>query len=96
VVVNKAALTRRLTKSSGISLREAAVCLDIILDEIAAAIIRGERIELRELGSFTVRKTAERKTALNNPAAAIIPEHGRVVFRPCRKLRKSVWDQGGS
>jgi len=67
------------------------MCLDLIFDIMSDAISRGERIELRGFGSFDVRQVAARKTALVNQP--VVPSHGRIVFRPCQKLRQSVWNK---
>ena len=90
--MNKAALMRKIAKTSGISCREAAVCIDSMISSVTDALANGERIELRGFGSFTVKTVAAKKTALAN--GTVIPAHGRIVFRPCQKLRESVWNKG--
>jgi integration host factor subunit beta len=85
-MLNKQVLMRSASRTTGLSLRETATCIDSIIEALSDAISRGERIELRGLGSFMVRETAARKAAFAN-----IPAHGRIVFRPCQKLRESVW-----
>jgi nucleoid DNA-binding protein len=69
-------------------LRNTAACIDSIIEAVNGAISRGERIELRGFGTFDVRKIAARKAAF-----ADVPAHGRIVFRPCQKLRESVWNK---
>jgi nucleoid DNA-binding protein len=90
-MLNKQALMRAASKTTGLSLRDTAACIDSIIETIASAISRGERVELRGLGSFDVRTTAARKTVFTN-----VPAHGRVVFRPSQKLRESAWKFSGS
>jgi nucleoid DNA-binding protein len=90
-MINRATLLRMIRKATALSYREAAVCVDTVIDALAEGISRGERVELRGLGSFTVRKTASKRTALVE--GAVIPAHGRIMFRPCQKLRESVWNQ---
>ena len=82
---------QKISKTTKRPLREASMCIDVIFDIMSDAISRGERIELRGFGSFDVRQVAARKTALAN--SAIVPAHGRIVFRPCQKLRQSVWNK---
>jgi hypothetical protein len=36
--------------------------------------------------------TAAKKSAFSN-TSSVIPSHGRIVFRPCQKLRLSVWNR---
>ena len=90
-MLNKALLMREIAKTTKLPLREASMCIDVIFDVMADSLSRGERIDLRGFGSFDVRKTAARKIALAN--GAIVPAHGRIVFRPCQKLRESVWNK---
>ena len=86
-MLNKASLIRAVNKTAGITLREASICIDSIIESLNEAITRGEKIELRGLGSFFVRKVASKKTGIAN-----VPAHSRVYFRPCQKLRESVWN----
>jgi len=90
-MIKKASLMQKISKTTKLPLREASVCIDVIFDAIADAISRGERVELRGFGSFDVRQVAARKTALANDA--VVPAHGRIVFRPNKKLRTSVWNK---
>jgi len=81
-------LTQKINKTSGLSLLDASLCIDVIFDAISDAIARGERVELRGFGSFFVKETAARKSVF-----ADVPAHGRIVFRPCQKLKLSVWNR---
>ena len=82
---------QEIAKTTKLPLREVSMCIDAIFDVMADTISNGKRIELRGFGSFDVRKVAARKTALAN--GVVIPAHGRIVFRPCQELRKSVWNK---
>ena len=88
--MNKVALIRSASKTTGLSLRDTAACIDSVIEAVNGAISRGERIELRGFGTFDVRKIAARKAAF-----ADVPAHGRIVFKPCQKLRESVWNKTG-
>jgi nucleoid DNA-binding protein len=92
MIVNKTNLVHILKKSSGLPCREVSLCVDLVIEAVAGGISKGERVELRGLGAFTVKSVAARKTALNN--TSLVPAHGRIVFRPCEKLRRAVWDRG--
>ena len=87
-MMNKAALIREIKKTTGIPLREAAVCIDTIFEAISEAVARGERIELRGFGSFYAKEVVRKKAVF-----ADIPAHSRITFRPCQKLRQSVWNR---
>jgi nucleoid DNA-binding protein len=86
-MITRAALSSSLRKSAELSHRAAALCVDVLLETIIEGIARGERIELRGFGAFEVRKVSSRRTGVAN-----VPAHGRVVFRPCRRLRDTVWN----
>jgi len=88
--LNKASLIRSASKTTGLSLRDTAACIDGVIEAFNEALSRGDRIELRGFGTFDVRKTAARKAAF-----ADVPTHGRIIFKPCQKLRKSVWNKTG-
>jgi len=90
-MLNKVILMHKTAKTTKLPLREASMFIDVIFEVMADAISRGERIELRGFGSFDVRQVASRRTAMVKDA--IVPPHGRIVFRPCQKLRESVWNK---
>jgi DNA-binding protein HU-beta len=93
-MVNKASLMRSASKTTGLSLRDTAACIDSVIKAVNEALSRGERIELRGFGTFDVRKIAARKT--DETFFDDVPAHGRIVFRPCQKLRESVWNKAGA
>ena len=89
-MANKAALARTVRKATGLSYRQSAQCVDVIVDTLADFLSAGENIELRGLGSFIVHRVGERKWGLEGDA--VIPAHGRIHFRVCQKLRRAVWN----
>jgi nucleoid DNA-binding protein len=91
-VINKNSLIRAASKSTGLSLRDTSACIDSIINTLNEAVSHGEKVELRGFGSFFLRITAAKKIAFSN-TSPVIPSHGRVVFRPCQKLRLSVWNK---
>jgi len=90
-VMTKARLAKKLGKP-GLSLRVASVYIDVLTEAIIEMLSRGEKIQIRGFGTFAVKKQAARKTAINGDME--IPEHGKVIFKPCESLRKAVWDLG--
>jgi integration host factor subunit beta len=55
VRVNKADLAVEVTKRTKISQKVAKVVVDAIFDEMADALKRGDRVEIRGFGSFVMR-----------------------------------------
>ena len=82
-------LAKELRKP-GLSYRDASVYIDTIFGAIKNMLSEGESIQLRGFGTFTIKKRAARRTSLNGQM--LIPEHGKIVFRPCDSLKKTVWD----
>jgi DNA-binding protein HU-beta len=92
-VVTKAVLSRALGKSAGLSHREAALCVDFLVEAVAESVAKGGRVELRGLGSFAVARTAAKNFSASLSENKIVPAHGRIVFRPSEKLRRAVWNR---
>jgi integration host factor subunit beta len=84
---------RAVSKSTGLSLRDSSACIDSIINTLNEAIPRGEKVELRGFGSFSIRHISSKKYPSSFSGDKVIPSHGRIVFRPCQKLRLSVWDR---
>jgi nucleoid DNA-binding protein len=91
-MINRAKLLQGLKKSTSLSYRDAAVCVDFFLDTMAESISRRERIELRGFGSFEVKQVPEKNHRSVWSEKVVLPAHGRIVFRPCQKLRDSAWN----
>jgi integration host factor subunit beta len=65
--------------------------VDIIFDEITAALARGDRVELRGFGAFTVKKRNARTG--RNPRTGetvTVPARALPYFRTGRALRKGL------
>ena len=63
--------------------------VNAILEEIVAALVRTERVELRGFGTFTVKTWGPRPHARNPKTGApvSIPETRHVLFRPSKEVR---------
>jgi integration host factor subunit beta len=90
MMIMKAFLAKEIRKTTGLSYQIAVQCIDILLKTVSDALAKGDHIELRGFGSFSVSKQAARKTGI-----AAVPEHGKVLFKPCDRLRRAVWEYKG-
>lgn len=54
--MNKSDLTKRLAEELELTGREAEDAVNVIVGELGDALLRGERIEIRGFGAFTVRE----------------------------------------
>jgi len=92
-MIKKVSLMQKIARTTKMPLREASTCIDVIFNAMADAISRGERIELRGFGTFFTRPVPQKKYPSSFSAQTVIPAHGRIVFRPCQRLRQSVWNK---
>jgi len=54
--MNKSQLIESLAKEESLPIRNAEVVVSTVFGEMESALIRGERVEIRGLGSFKVKK----------------------------------------
>ena len=62
-----------------------------VFDEIAAALARGDRVELRGFGAFAVKSRRARMGRNPRTGAAVrVPDKQVPYFRPGKKLRERI------
>jgi integration host factor subunit beta len=54
--MNKKELIEAFTKQIGLTLRDAAVCVNTLFDSMADTLAKGGRVEIRGFGSFKVKE----------------------------------------
>jgi integration host factor subunit beta len=91
-LVNKSTLIRAANKTTGLSLHDASACIDSVIDTLSGALSRGEKVELRGLGSFFIKGVPQKKYPSSFSEHKVTPSHCRIFFRPCQKLREAVWN----
>lgn len=87
--MTKADIIRILAEQVGLTRREAAEVLSVVLDGVVGAIRAGEKVELRGFGSFRTRKRQAR--AGRNPrtgAQVQVPPKVVPYFKPGKQLRE--------
>ncbi len=80
--------------NQAISRQEVIMAVGLILDHCARALADGERIEIRDFGTFTLHTIAAK--AGRNPktgASVAVPEKRRVHFKPGQAMRVQVNSQ---
>jgi DNA-binding protein HU-beta len=84
-------LIEQIAGSSGRTRKEAEEMIDAVLGHIAAALAKGEKVDLRGFGSFQVNAKNERQG--RNPKTGemlTIPARKVAVFKPGKELSLSV------
>lgn len=71
--------------------RDMELIVATIFDEITAALARGERVELRGFGAFTVKRR-DARTGRNPRTGEAVPVHEKAVpfFKAGKELRERV------
>ena len=76
--MTKPELIDELAKAAGLTKQESAGIVETVFEGITAALVKGDKVELRGFGSFTVRQHRSR-TARN-------PKAGTAVYVPAKKV----------
>ena len=84
MAITRSALVERLASAADISEQDAAAVLNTVLDAVAQALCRDDRVELRDFGAFSARQHQARE--------ARNPKTGELVSVPAKK---SVHFKGG-
>jgi integration host factor subunit alpha len=89
--VTRADLAEAVYRRLGLSRTESAAMVEMVLQEICDAIVRGENVKLSSFGSFLVRQKGERvgrnpRTGREVP----IPPRRVTVFKPSNIMKERI------
>jgi integration host factor subunit beta len=87
----KAELSKTISEICDISLTDSRQLLDVVLDALIAALLRGERIEIRGFGTFATRVRKPR-IARNPVTGGKLEVRAKRVpyFRPSKDLQEML------
>jgi len=71
-------IVNAIAQKHGLTVRQAIPIVQTCLDEIIAALIKGETVELRNFGIF--------KTKKQKPRTIILPPTGEIIKRPAKTV----------
>src|SRR5215472_15934895 len=90
--MKKSELVQRLAEANPhLYHRDAEIIVTAIFDEITAALARGDRVELRRFGAFTVKRRAARIG--RNPRTGVsvsVSEKHHAFFRTSKQLHERL------
>jgi integration host factor subunit beta len=89
--MNKLELIQALKESNGLSKSEAATIVDLFFNEMANALAKGDRVEIRGLCSFFVKeyKSYQGRNPITGESVQVAPK--RLPFFKCgRELKRRV------
>jgi integration host factor subunit alpha len=89
--LTRADLSEAVFHAVGLSRNESAQMVEDMIDEICAALSRGETVKLSSFGTFTVRQKSQRM-GRNPKTGHEVPIAPRrvLVFRPSHVLKASI------
>jgi nucleoid DNA-binding protein len=92
--LNKADLVDIIAEGTGLTKVETAAVIDAFLATISYALSKGERVELRRFGTFSL-KERKAKVGRNPKTGEVVPIPPRKVphFKPSPELRKFIEKQ---
>jgi integration host factor subunit beta len=89
--MTKADIIKVLADQVGLTRREAAAVLSVVLDGVVEAIREGEKVELRGFGSFRTRKRQARSGRNPRTGAQVnVPPKVVPYFKPGKQLRETL------
>jgi len=86
-VSTKKEIVKEVSEQANITQTEVKNIIQMTFDAILAALVRGEKVELRNFGVFIVKERSERRA--RNPRTGeevIVPKKRVVIFRPGRMM----------
>ena len=89
----KAEIVDAIYNKTGMNRKEIRNVVDLLIEEIKAALISRKIIELRGFGTFEIKIRKGRQKARNPKTGEILSvnSHGIVAFRSGRELKQDVW-----
>ncbi|HHM23783.1 MAG TPA: integration host factor subunit beta [Bacteroidetes bacterium] len=92
--MNKADLVDIISEGTGLTKVETAAVIDAFLATVAYALSKGERVELRRFGTFSL-KDRKPKVGRNPKTGVTVPIPARKVphFKPSPELKKFIEEQ---
>lgn len=95
--ITRADLAEAVYAQVGLSRNESASLVEVVLDEVADTLVKGENVKISSFGSFSIRQKGERvgrnpKTGVEVP---ILPRRV-LVFRASHVLKDRINGKTGS
>ena len=90
--MNKIDVVNVLSEKINLNHKVAKVVVDTIIDSIRTSIIKGERVEIRGFGSFSLRSYKSYKGRNpKNGEVVDVPEKKLPYFKVGKELKEMIW-----
>jgi len=89
--MTKAEIVKEIVNNTGIEKVAVLAVVEAFMETVKGSMIKGENVYLRGLGSFIIKKRAE-KTGRNisKNTTVKIPAHNIPAFKPCKEFVEAV------
>ena len=89
--ITRADLSEAVYQEVGLSRNESAALVEVVLEEISAALTRGESVKISSFGSFAVREKGQRigRNPKTGQEVPILPRRV-LVFRASNVLKSKI------
>ena len=89
--LTKAALVEEVTHIAGLTKKDAKTIVDTVFGSIAAALHKGEKVELRGFGSFRLRRREPRRGRNPRTGDTVdVPSKRVAYFKPSKELKALI------
>jgi integration host factor subunit beta len=91
--ITKLDILDSIYQKTGMNRKEIREAVDLFLDDIKGALVKGMTVELRGFGTFEARIRRGRSKARNPRTGmpVVVNSHGVAAFRPGRELKRDMW-----
>ena len=84
-------IVREVSLKTGMTQNEVKKVIDVLFDEMAETLKKGEKVMVSGFGTFTVEKTSEHKVYnLHTKEYATVPEKRAIRYKVSKKLKKNL------
>lgn len=92
--MNKIDIVNKLSEKANLNQKIAKIVVDTIIDSIKDAIVKGERVEIRGFGSFSLRdyKSYKGRNPKNGEVVNVPPKK-LPYFKVGKELKETIWRQ---
>jgi integration host factor subunit beta len=91
LVMTKSGLAEAVARACGLTKEASETAVTAVFEGITGALVKGERVELRGLGTFGIRRRPPRTGRNPRTGASVsLPERKVPVFKMGKELRKRI------
>lgn len=90
-MATKKDIVKEVSEKSNLTQAEVKNVIQMTFDSVLSALVRGDKVELRNFGVFMIKQRAERRA--RNPRTGeevVVPKKKVVIFKPGRMMEARI------